>query len=146
MFTVNRNWPLWVISTQHGAVWLSAKGLAPTDVSAPLNPTLKADMVPVPAPTLWALETNSCWGPVGRNSLPKGPSPWAEEGDPGAAVRRPALPTTKLSINDEPTRVPTRLLPVELKSTSPGWELFGRETVELASGCSCPKKFSVNPV
>ena len=100
MFTVNRNCPSWVISIQHGAVWSSANGLDPIDVNDPLYATLKADTVPVPAPTLCALETNSCWGFVGRNSLPNGPSPCAGEGDPGAAVRSPFLPTAKLSIND----------------------------------------------
>ena len=92
MFTVNRNWPLWLISTQHGAVWSSAKGLAPIDVSAPLNPTLKAEMVPVPAPTLWALETNSCWGSVGRNSLPKRPEPLGGGRGPGSGGQEPASP------------------------------------------------------
>ena len=37
-------------------------------------------MVPVPAPALWALDTNSWWGLVGRNSLPNGPRPCAGNG------------------------------------------------------------------
>ena len=143
MFTVNRNCPLWVISIQHGAVWSSANGLDPIDVSDPLHATLKAETVPVPAPTLCALETNSCWGFVGRNSLPKGPRPCAGDGDPGAAVKSPSLPTTKLSIDDGPTRVPTRLVPVELKSTSPGLGPVGKghgrvgQRLELSEEVQC---------
>ena len=43
-----------------------------------------ADTVPRFAP-LWALETNSWDGLVGRNSLPNGPRPCAGNGEPGAA-------------------------------------------------------------
>ena len=75
VFTVNRNSPSCVISIQHGAVWSSANGVAPIEDSDPLWATLKAEIVPVPAPTLWALDTNSWPGLVGRNSLPNGPSP-----------------------------------------------------------------------
>ena len=71
---MNRNRPSCVISTQHGAVWLSANGEAPIEDRVPSKPTWKADTVPLPVPP-WALETNSCRGSVGRNSLPNGPSP-----------------------------------------------------------------------
>src|SRR5579859_6104921 len=77
-------------------------------------------MVPVPAPTLWALDTNSWSGLVGRNSLPNGPRPWAVNGDPVALVSRPSKPTVKLSITEVPTSVPTSLVPVPLNSTSAG--------------------------
>src|SRR6266568_1139264 len=87
VFTVNRNRPSWVISTQHGAVWLSANGEEPIEVSVPLAESRNAETVPVPV--LWALDTNSWRGLVGRNSLPNGPRPWAGNGDPGAGVSRP---------------------------------------------------------
>src|SRR5437763_17008450 len=117
--TVDRNWPSWVISLQHGAVWLSANGEEPIEGSAPSAATLNAETVPLPVPA-WAFETNSWLGLVGRNSLPKGPAACAGIGDPGAGVRRPLEPTVKLSISELPTRVPTTLVPVELNSTSPG--------------------------
>src|SRR5919204_3689620 len=98
VFTVNRNWPSRVISTQQGAVWLSANGDPATGVSVPLRESVNAETVPVPAPTLWALDTNSWSGLAGRNSLPNGPRPWALNGDPGAACSRPPRPTVKLSI------------------------------------------------
>src|SRR5450755_2927580 len=120
VLTVNRNRPSWVISTQHGAVWRSANGEDPIDDSVPLLESLNAETVPEPAAVLWAFDTNSWSGLVGRNSLPNGPRPCAGKGDPGAAVRRPLDPTVKLSISDGPTRVPTSLLPVPLNSTSPG--------------------------
>src|SRR2546423_705342 len=119
VFTVNRNWPSWVISTQHGAVWSSAKGDEPIEDKVPSAPTLNAETVPLPAPA-WAFDTNSWLGSVGRNSLPNGPAACAAKGEPGAAVRRPSEPTLKLSISELPTRVPTRLVPAELNSTSPG--------------------------
>src|SRR5271170_6055195 len=50
VFTVNRNWPSWLISTQHGAVCPSANGTAVIGDSAPFQPTLKAETVPRPAP------------------------------------------------------------------------------------------------
>ena len=109
VLTVNRNRPSWLISTQHGAVCRSANGEVPIDVSVPLAESWNAETVPVPA--LWALETNSWFGLVGRNSLPNGPRPCAGKGEPGAAVRRPPRPTVKLSIWDVPTRVPTSLVP-----------------------------------
>ncbi len=43
MFTVNRNCPSWLISTQHGAVWRSANGDAPIEVSSPEKLTSKAE-------------------------------------------------------------------------------------------------------
>ena len=73
VLTVNRNWPLWVISTQHGAVCRSANGEAPIGDRLPSARSRKAEMVPVPV--LCALDTNSWRGLVGRNSLPNGPSP-----------------------------------------------------------------------
>ena len=87
VLTVNRNRPSWVISTQHGAVCRSANGEAPIGDRLPSGRSRKAEMVPVPV--LCALDTNSWLGLVGRNSLPNGPRPWARNGDPGAAVRRP---------------------------------------------------------
>ena len=84
---VNRNRPSGVISTQHGAVWLSANGEEPIEVSVPLAESRNAETVPAPAPS-WALDTKSWRGLVGRNSLPNGPRPWAGNGDPGAAVSR----------------------------------------------------------
>src|SRR5436853_361541 len=42
VLTVNRNCPSWVISTQHGAVWLSANGELPIEESVPADATLKA--------------------------------------------------------------------------------------------------------
>src|ERR1700733_13923236 len=145
VFTVNRNLPSWVISTQHGAVWLSANGEAPIGDSAPSQATLKAETVPRPVP-LWALETNSWNGLVGRNSLPKGPSPWAVRGDPGAALNSPPQPTEKLSIWEVPVRLPTSVVPIELNSTSSGCEPLGTVTVEPGSGWSWPQGESVNPV
>src|SRR5437763_10324703 len=149
VLTVKRNRPLWLISTQHGAVWLSANGEAPIEDSVPSAPTRNAETVPAPAPP-WALETNSWLGLVGRNSLPKGPGPWEGKGDPGAAVRRPSDPTVKLSIAESvgvaPTRVPTSCVAVELNSTSPGCALTGSANVEFAIGRRCPPRSSVNPV
>src|SRR5450755_1502326 len=97
VLTANRNLPSWLISTQHGAVCRSANGDDPIDVRVPFRDTRNADTVPLLAPP-WALETNSCSGLVGRNSLPNGPGPCAANGEPGAAVRRPSEPTLKLSI------------------------------------------------
>src|ERR1700741_2595476 len=87
-------------------------------------------MVPVPAPMLWALDTNNWLGLVGRNSLPNGPRPWAGHGEPGAAVSRPSKPTVKLSITEVPTSVPTSLVPVLLNSTSAGAALAASVTVD----------------
>ncbi len=119
---------------------------SPDRRQCPVEPDVEGGDGPSASPDVVGVGDEKLLGVRRPELAAKGPSPCAEEGDPGAAVRSPPLPTTKLSIDDEPTRVPTRLLPVELKSTSPGCEPFGRETVELASGCSCPKKFSVNPV
>src|SRR6476619_2131684 len=93
VLTVNRTCPSWLISTQQGAVWESGKGDEPIEVRVPSLPSLKAEIVPVPGPTLWALETKSWDGSVGRNSLPNGPSPCAANGEPAAAVSRPSPPT-----------------------------------------------------
>src|SRR5439155_1196653 len=117
---------------QQGAVWPSANGEAPIVVRVPSIPSVKAETVPALAP-LCALETKSCTGLVGRNSLPNGPRPWAVNGEPGAAVSRPSPPTVKLSISELATRVPTSLLPSALKNTSPGWEPSGSVTVETVS-------------
>src|ERR1041385_4435297 len=133
-----------LISTQHGADWRSANGDAPIDDRAPSAATMNADTVPLPAPP-WAFETNSWLESVGRNSLPNGPGPWAANGDPDAAVRRPLPPTLKLSISELPTRVPMRFLPVESNSTSPGWASSGSATVEPPSGLRRPPPLSVKP-
>ena len=55
---VNRKRPSWLISTQHGAVSLSANGEAPIDCRTPSSLTLKADTLPAPGPP-WAFDTNS---------------------------------------------------------------------------------------
>src|SRR6266566_4226055 len=144
VFTVNRNWPSWLISTQHGAVWLSANGEDPIGVSVPLAESANADTVPVPV--LWALDTNSWPGLVGRNWLPNGPRPWAGKGDPGAAVSSPPEPTVKLSIREVPTRVPASLVPSPLNSTSPGCEPSGSATAEPATGARRPLGPSRKPV
>src|SRR5438132_4687808 len=144
VLTVKRNCPSWLISTQHGAVWKSGKGDEPIDVSVPSLPSLKAETVPLPAPPC-ALETNSCVAFVGRNSLPNGPGPCAGNGELGAAVSRPSVPTVKLSISEVPTRAPTSLVPSPLNSTSPGEEPSGRGTVEPASGRRWPPGLSVKP-
>src|SRR5580700_7175311 len=133
VLTVNRNSPSWLISTQHGAVCSSMNGEAPIERRVPSPATRNADTVPSPA-ALWAFETNSWSGFVGRNSLPNGPTPCAANGEPGAAISRPLNPTRKLSICDVATNVPTSLVPVELNSTSPGWALGASATVEPGSG------------
>src|SRR6202035_5835418 len=79
VFTVQRYRPSCEISTQHGAVWPSAKGEDPIELSAPPPVTLNADTVPLPAPAC-ALETYRCAGFTGENSLPNGPSDWAGNG------------------------------------------------------------------
>src|ERR1700748_681597 len=130
VFTVNRNWPSWVISIQHGAICLSANGDAPIEVSVPSWESVYAEMVPLSGAVLWALETNSWSGLVGGTSLPNGPRPWAVNGDPGALVSRPPKPTVKLSISEVPTSVPIRLVPVPLNRTSAGAALEASETVD----------------
>jgi hypothetical protein len=67
-------------------------------------------------------------------------------GEPGAAVSRPSDPTVKLSICDEPTRVPISLVPVPLNSTSPGWAELGRATVDPGIGARAPRGLSQKPV
>jgi hypothetical protein len=56
--------------------------------------------------------------------------PWAGNGEPGAAARRPSRPTARLSMRDAATRVPASRRPSPLKSTSPGWDPAGRAMVE----------------
>src|SRR6516225_4768321 len=57
VFTVNRNCPSWLISTQQGAVCLSPNGEPVIDDSVPSAASLNADTVPVPVvPPLWALD------------------------------------------------------------------------------------------
>src|SRR6266581_2477563 len=149
VFTVNRNWPSWLISTQHGAVCRSANGEDPIDDSVPSAASANADTVPEPAPVLWALDTNSWPGLVGRNSLPNGPRPWAGKGDPGAAVRRPPEPTVKLSIWDVPTRVPASLVPSPLIGSTEIWLLPASAAIRnRPSGeiCSAPCDASPAPV
>src|SRR2546423_1955053 len=145
VLAVKRNRPSWEISTQHGAVWKSANGDEPIDVSVPSEATSNAETVPFPAPSC-AFETNTCVGSVGRNSLPNGPAPWAANGEPGAAARRPSGSTAKLSISDVLTRTPRRCVPSPLKRTSPGEDPSGSGTVDPASGRSRPPGLSVNPV
>src|SRR2546430_15817846 len=132
VLTVNRNRPLWLISTQHGAVCRSANGEDSIGDSVPSVESLNAETVPLPAPALWALDTNSWSGLVGRNSLPNGPSPWAGNGETRAAVSRPPGPTGELSIWDVPTWVPASLVPSPVNSTSPGWEPSASATAEPA--------------
>src|ERR1700733_7207144 len=129
VLTVNRNSPSWLISTQHGAAWPSADAEPPMHRRAPPPAGRDADTAPAPA-ALWAFETNSWYGLVGRNSLPNGPTPWAANGDPGAGIRRPSKPTRKLSLCAGATSVPASLVPVELNRTSPGWAVAGSDTVE----------------
>ena len=91
---------------------------------------------------------------VGRAELTaERPEPLSGEGDPGAALKSPSQPTEKLSICEVPARLPTSVLPIELNSTSSGWEPLGgatvepgRATVEPGSGWSWPQGESVNPV
>jgi hypothetical protein len=76
VLTVNRKFPSCVISTQQGAVCLSAKGEPAIGSRIPFAVTSYAEMLPLPAPS-WAFETKSWSELVGRNSLPNGPAPWA---------------------------------------------------------------------
>src|ERR1700759_2860881 len=103
-------------------------------------------MVPVPAPMLWALDTNNWLGLVGRNSLPNGPSPWAGNGEPGAAFSLPSKPTVKLSITEVPTSVPASLVPVLLNSTSAGAAWGAGVGVAGGIGTKRPLKPSRKPV
>ncbi len=59
VFTVNRNWPSWLISTQHGAIWSSANGEPVTGESVPFGESVNAETVPLLTAVLWALATNS---------------------------------------------------------------------------------------
>src|ERR1700678_2937974 len=127
VLTANRQRPSGLIVTRHGAVCWSAAGELPIEASTPAPESVNAETVPSPVP-LWALDTNSWLGLVGRNWLPNGPGPRGGNGDPGAAVSRPPSPTVKLSICEVPTRVPTSLVPVPLNSTSPGWGAEGSAT------------------
>src|SRR5580704_18093626 len=122
------------VSAPSGAI-----GELATGVSVPLKESLNTEMVPVPAPTLCALDTNSWLGLVGRNSLPNGPRPCAGNGEWVAAVSRPAKPTVKLSIWEVPTSVPASLVPEPLNSTSPGAALAARVTVDPGIGYNWPK-------
>ncbi|MGC1287100.1 MAG: hypothetical protein WA895_29630 [Streptosporangiaceae bacterium] len=84
------------------------------------------------------METNSWLGFVGRISLPNGPRACAGNGDPCASVSRPLKPTVKLEICEVRTSFPTSLVPVRLNSTSLGWELLARGTVDPRTGNRCP--------
>src|SRR2546430_17650403 len=106
------------------------------ELRAPSLATLNAETDPLPAPP-WALDTYRRVGLVGENSLPNGPAASAENGEPGAGVRRPSRPTRKLSMRKVlgsvvPTSTPIRLVPVELNSTSPGLAELRSVIVELA--------------
>lgn len=68
VLTVKSTCPSWLISTQQGAVWRSGNGDEPIDVNVPSVASLKAEIVPVPGPTLWALETKKV-GRIGRAEL-----------------------------------------------------------------------------
>jgi hypothetical protein len=59
VFTVNRNRPSWMISTQHGAVCWSANGEIAIGDNMPAAESWNAETVPVPTPALCALDTNS---------------------------------------------------------------------------------------
>src|SRR5437588_1119973 len=142
VLTVNRNRPSWVISTQQGAVCRSGNGELPIEARAPFRLTWKADTVPALEPPC-AFETNSCDGLVGLNSLPNGPGPCAAKGEPGAGARRPSGRTAKLSISEVPTRVPARLVPVGLNSTSPGCDPCGSATLEPLIELSRPDASSL---
>src|SRR6516225_4924782 len=146
VLTVNRNWPSWVISTQHGAIWPSANGGPATGDSVPSAESVNAETVPLLTVVLCASETNSWPGSVGRNSLPNGPRPSALNGDPGAAASRPPEPTVKLSITEVPTSVPASLVPVPLNSTSPGAASAASDTVDPAIGSRRPLGRSRKPV
>src|ERR1700736_3066822 len=96
VLTVKRYRPSCEISTQQGAVWPSAYGEPPIELSVPPEVTLNADTEPFPAPPC-AFDTYRCRGFTGENSLPNGPAAWAGNGDPSAGVSRPSSSTTKLS-------------------------------------------------
>src|SRR5450631_290045 len=99
VFTVNRYLPLWLITTQHGAVCPSAYGEDPIGESWPDKLSRYADTVPRPAP-LCALLTNSCEGLAGENAAPSWPRPCPVKGEPLAASRWPPGSTSKLSISN----------------------------------------------
>src|ERR1700693_3035081 len=52
VLTGKRTLPSWLISPQHGAVCRSANGEEPIEVNVPSAASLKAEIVPVPGPTL----------------------------------------------------------------------------------------------
>src|SRR5689334_19110338 len=108
------------MATQHGAVWLSAKGEPAIAASVPSAATSYADTDPLPAPSC-AFETKSRLGSVGENVLPNGPMRCAGNGEPAAAVRRPSVPIANPSRKDGPalgpTRAPTRRVPSGLMRT-----------------------------
>ena len=120
--------PLWLISTQQGAVCPSAYGEDPTGDSWPEKLSRYADTVPRPAP-LCALLTNSGAALAGGNSAPSWPRPCPVKGEPLAASSWPPGSTTKLSIWEVPVRVPMRWSPVALKNTSPRPASSGTVTV-----------------
>jgi len=95
--------PLWLISTQQGAVCPSAYGEDPTGDSWPEKLSRYADTVPRPAP-LCALLTNSGAALAGGNSAPSWPRPCPVKGEPLAASSWPPGSTTKLSICEVPVR------------------------------------------
>ena len=104
MLTVNRKRPSWLISTQHGAVWSSANGDAPIEVSVPLRDAEGRDG-PGASSDVVAFETNS-WLGIGRPELA------AERAEALRGERRargggqtPVEPTLKLSIWEVPTWV-----------------------------------------
>ena len=109
------------------------------EVSVPLAATWKADTVPCPAPSC-AFETNSWDGFVGRNSLPNGPRPCAGERRAGRGGQPPVGATAKLSISEVLTRVPTSLVPVELKRTSPGLRAVRQRHVDPGSARRWPPR------
>src|ERR1700741_615592 len=92
--TVNRDLSSWLSSTQQDALPVFAKGEAPTGVWVPAAASVYAETLPgaPPLAAVCALETKSCPGFVGLNSLPNWPKTpaWCANGEPGAAVRRPS--------------------------------------------------------
>src|SRR3954453_9036834 len=118
VFTVNRYRPSWVISTQQEAVRPLRYGVGLTAVRVPSAASWNADTLPLPAPAC-ALLTNSWSESVGRNSEPIGPRSCAAYGEPAAAASRPFGWTTKESISEVLSRVPTTRSPAGLKNTSP---------------------------
>ena len=145
VFTVNRNRPLWVISTQHGAVWPSGNGEDPVEVSVPFAASRNAETVPSGAGVVG----------VGYKQLVRvGGAELAAE-RPGAlggerrcrGGRQPPVAADGEAVDlGGPHAGPASLRPVPLNSTSPGWAPSGRVTAEPAIGAHRPLGRSRKPV